>query len=261
VADLTTSDGVRLHYVLSGPDDAPRLVLLHGLGSDGLGSAALVDGLGDRLHVARLDLRGHGASEPLTDPAQYGWFARPAADVVELMDALGWDDASVAGGSLGAATATAVALAYADRVRRLGVFAPAFGAGQGAGNEVAHGFFGAVAEKGLLGVLELLESLPDMPENVLEEARTNWSRQDDAAMRACVTALADAVLLDDLDELARVDVPALVVGHRGDQLHPWSLAEAYAEALPNARLVGFESSAAASPVPMAELLGDFFAAL
>src|SRR5215470_15774977 len=109
MADLVTSDGVRLHYVLSGPDDAPRLVLMHGLGSDGAGSDALIEGIADRLHVARLDLRGHGGSEALTDPAQYDWFARPAADVVELMDALGWDDAGVAGGSLGAATATAVA--------------------------------------------------------------------------------------------------------------------------------------------------------
>jgi pimeloyl-ACP methyl ester carboxylesterase len=141
------------------------------------------------------------------------------------------------------------------------VFAPAFGAGQGAGNDVAQGFFAAVVARGLLGVLELLESLPDMPANVLEEARSNWSRQDDAAMRACVTALADAVLLDDLDDLAHVDMPTLVVGHQGDQLHPWALAESYAEALPQARLVGFGSSAEASPEQMATLLVDFVSPL
>ncbi len=256
--DLATSDGVRLHYARSGPDDAPRLVLLHGLGSDGRGSDALVDFVGDRVQVARLDLRGHGGSEPLDDPARYGWFGRAAADVVELLDALDWDDASVAGGSLGAATATAVALAYPERVRRLGVFAPAFGAGRGAGNDAAHAFFGAVAERGLLGVLELLESLPDLPPSVLAEARTNWSRQDDAAMRACVTALTDAVLVDDLDELAHVDMPVLVVGHHGDLLHPWPLAEAYASALPNARLVAFDSSTAVTPEQMAATLVDFF---
>jgi pimeloyl-ACP methyl ester carboxylesterase len=66
------------------------------------------------------------------------------------------------------------------------------------------------------------------------------------------------VLVDELDDLARVDVPVLVVGHRGDALHPWSLAEAYAGALPNSRLVAFESSADATPERMATSLVDFF---
>jgi pimeloyl-ACP methyl ester carboxylesterase len=259
---LTTSDGVRLRYLLSGPDDAPRLVLLHGLGSDAVGYDGLIAQLGDGLHVARVDLRGHGESEPLTDPARYGWFARPAADVVEVMDSLGWDDAAVAGGSLGAATATAVALGYPERVRRLGVFAPAFAAGRNGANDVARGLFQAVQSMGLLGVLDVLEALPEpMPAEVLHEARTNWTRQDDAAIRACVTALTDAVLLDDLADLDRVDVPTLVVGHRGDPLHPWEIAEAYAENLPHARLVGFDSPTEVTPEQMGVLLTEFFSSL
>jgi pimeloyl-ACP methyl ester carboxylesterase len=259
---LTTSDGVRLSYLLSGPDDAPRLVLLHGLGSDAVGYDALVADVGDRLHVARVDLRGHGESEPITDPARYGWFARPAADIVEVMDALGWDDAAVAGGSLGAATATAVALGYPERVRRLGVFAPAFAAGPNGANEVALGLFQAVQSMGLMGVLEVLEALPEpMPPAVLDEARANWSRQDDAAIRACVTALTDAVLLDDLADLDRVDMPTLVVGQRGDPLHPWTIAEAYAENLPQAHLVGFDAPTDATPPEMARLVVEFFSSL
>jgi 3-oxoadipate enol-lactonase len=258
VPELLTSDGVRLHYTCSGPDDAPRLVLLHGLGSDGAAGDEVIDALGERLHVARLDLRGHGLSEALVDPAKYEWFGRAAADVVELMDRLGWDDATVAGGSLGAATAVAVALAYPDRLRRLGVFAPAFGAGPDAGNPMAHTFFTNVASMGLMGVLDVLESLPEpLPRHVIEDARRNWSRQDDAAMRACVTALADAVLLDDLADLDHVDVPALVVGHHGDLLHPWELAESFAANLPHARLVGFDSSADVTPEAMADLLANF----
>ncbi len=255
MAELRASDGVRLHYRCSGPDDAPRLVLLHGLGSDSSSADATIVALRDRLHVARLDLRGHGGSEPLTDPARYEWFGRPAADVVELMDELGWDDAAVAGGSLGAATAVAVALGYPERLRALGVFTPAFGAGVDAGNPVAQNFFTAVADLGLLGVLDVLERLPEpLAPEVLEDARRNWERQDDAAMRACVTALSDAVLLDDIADLDHVDVPALVVGQRGDLLHPWELAESYAANLPHARLVGFEASSELTPEATADLL-------
>ena len=204
VPELLTSDGARLHYVRSGPDDAPRAVLLHGLGSDAAGYDALVTAIGERVEVARIDLRGHGRSEPLTDPERYGWFGRAAADVVEVMDDLGWDDAAVAGGSLGAATAVAVALGYPERVRRLGVIAPAFAAGEGGGNDAAQGLFALVQAGGFASVLDVLESLPEPPPAaLLDEARANWGRQDDAAMRACVTALSDAVLLDDIADLAR----------------------------------------------------------
>jgi pimeloyl-ACP methyl ester carboxylesterase len=124
------------------------------------------------------------------------------------------------------------------------------------------GFFGAVRDSGLMGVLEVLESLPDAPpDDVLDLARANFARQDDAAIRACVTALTDAVLLDDIADLERVDIPTLVVGHHGDALHPWSLAEAYAEALPNAKLVGYETSAEATAAVTADLLAEFFAEL
>jgi pimeloyl-ACP methyl ester carboxylesterase len=259
VPDLVTSDHVRLSYVCTGPDDAPRLVLLHGLGSDAEASEPLVEAVGGALQIVRLDLRGHGRSERLDDPARYGWFGRAAADVVELMDALQWDDASVAGGSLGAATAVAVALGYPERLRRLGVFAPAFGAGVGGANETAQGLFAAVEEMGLLGVLGVLENLPEPPAAaMLDEARENWGRQDDAAIRACVTALTDAVLLDDLADLDRVDVPALVVGHGGDPLHPWELAEAYAANLPHARLERFDDYTAASGGAIAALVREFF---
>jgi pimeloyl-ACP methyl ester carboxylesterase len=259
---LTTSDGVRLSYRLSGPDDAPRLVLLHGLGSDAVSYDGLIEAIGPELHVARVDLRGHGESESLSEPERYGWFGRPAADIVEVLDALSWDDASVAGGSLGAATTIAVALGYPERVRRIGVFAPAFAAGPNGANEVARGLFQAIQSMGLLGVLDVLEALPEpMTAATLDEARANWSRQDDAAIRACVTALEDAVLLDDLADLDRVDIPALVVGHRGDALHPWEIAEAYAENLPHARLVGFDSPTDVTDEKMGALLIEFFSHL
>ena len=56
-------------------------------------------------------------------------------------------------------------------------------------------------------------------------------------MRACCAALATSVLVDDLDRLTAITQPTLVVGRRGDPLHPFEMAEAYADRLPDSRLV------------------------
>ena len=262
--ELSTSDGVRLHYRIDGPAAAPPVVLLHGLGSDGEADEPLVRAIADRLRVARLDLRGHGRSEPLTDPSRYGWFSRSARDVVELMDELGWEAPGVAGGSLGAANATAVALGFPERVGRLAIIGPAIGAGRGLANPVAAGFLDGVRDKGLLGLFEeVLAAAPDLlaPE-VVAQVWANYGRQDDASMRACVVALSSSVLVDDLSELGRIAAPTLVVGQRSDPLHPWDLAVEVAARIPNAILVGGgddEQGITLDPDRFAAVLVGFFA--
>lgn len=257
---LLTSDGVALHHERSGAAGAPAVVLLHGLGSDAAGYDALVAAIGDRLDVARLDLRGHGRSEPLADPARYGWFGRAALDVVELCDALGWEAPGLAGGSLGAAVATATARGWPERVGRLALMGPAITAGPDLGNPVVAGFLAGVQDAGLLGLLDaVVAANPDvLPAAALAEARANYARQDDAAMRACCAALSRAVLLDSLDDLAQVRAPALVVAQHGDLLHPFAIAEQYAAHLPQAVLLE-APDALADPARLANLLVDWFA--
>ncbi len=259
--DLETTDGVRLHWESTGSPDAPPLLLLHGLGSDAEAFAGVAAAVGERLHVVRLDLRGHGRSEPLADASRYGWFHRAADDVVELLDALGWDRPVVVGGSLGAAVSTATVLAHPDRVARLGLIAPAIGAGAGLDNPVAVGFMQGVAALGLVGLLDqLVAGMPEMldPES-LDLVRANYGRQDDTAMRACCSALADAVLLADLEQLGAITQPTLVVGRRGDPLHPFEMAEAYAARLPDCRLVEDADATPFDqrPADLAELLIEF----
>jgi 3-oxoadipate enol-lactonase/4-carboxymuconolactone decarboxylase len=240
VPDLTTSDGVRLHYEIDGPESAPPVVLLHGLGSDARADQPLVDAIDGRLHTVRLDLRGHGASEPLADPERYGWFGRAASDVVELLEVLGLDVVALQGGSLGAAVATATVLEHPARVRALGLSGPAIGAGPAFDNPVAAAFADGVAQHGLVGLLDLLTEggiLAGVTEEELASARENYARQHDDAMRACVAALAKAQLLDDLDELGAIECPTLVVARRDDPLHPFELGHELAQRIPGARFV------------------------
>jgi pimeloyl-ACP methyl ester carboxylesterase len=114
---------------------------------------------------------------------------------------------------------------------------------------------------GLVGLLDqLVTGMPEMLDPAsLGQVRANYGRQDDAAMRACCAALADAVLLDDLDRLATITVPSVVVGRRGDPLHPFTMAEAYAARLPDCRLVEDAEATPLDqrPADLADLLVGF----
>jgi pimeloyl-ACP methyl ester carboxylesterase len=107
MAAHVASDGVRLHVEIGGSDDAPTVVLVHGLAaSTSLGWRAT--GVLDRLTAAGMrtigyDARGHGNSEGPHDPQSYGDM-RLAADLTEIVEAFAGPSAVVAGYSMGATT-------------------------------------------------------------------------------------------------------------------------------------------------------------
>ena len=101
------------------------VLLLHGLTATRRyvvhGSRALERG-GRR--VIAYDARGHGESDPAPSPDAYR-YPDLAADALAVLDAAGVERAALVGQSMGAATATAVALARPDRVRALVLVTPA----------------------------------------------------------------------------------------------------------------------------------------
>ena len=94
--DLVTSDGVRLAVEVAGPDDAPTVVLVHGLAASvdiGWRATGVLDRLtGAGLRVVAFDARGHGRSDAPHDPARYG-DVRAAADLIEVVSAFAGSDA------------------------------------------------------------------------------------------------------------------------------------------------------------------------
>jgi pimeloyl-ACP methyl ester carboxylesterase len=115
------SDGVRLRYLLAGPDDGPPIVLVHGFCSDyqlnwvGTRWQETLTGAG-RL-VLGLDCRGHGGSEKPHDPAAYDRRTM-ADDVARLLDHLDIADADFLGYSMGARIGLEAVLAQPSRIRR-----------------------------------------------------------------------------------------------------------------------------------------------
>ena len=109
-------EGGWLHHEVSGPGDAPPLVLVNSLGTDLRLWDVLLARLQHPWRVLRYDKRGHG----LSSAAEGDWTVeRHAADLLALMDATGIERAALFGVSVGGLIAQAVAAAAPARVHAL----------------------------------------------------------------------------------------------------------------------------------------------
>ena len=111
--------GAEVAVHVSGPAEAPPLVVLHGaLGSTALETDRLVRFWERRFRVAAVDLRGHGESS--ASGGALTWEAM-TDDVVAVADALGLDRFRMFGFSMGGGVALGVASRLDGRVERLAV--------------------------------------------------------------------------------------------------------------------------------------------
>src|SRR5438270_12538136 len=108
-----TDDGVGLATVVMGPEDAPGLLLVHGIGGAKEDFADHVDAFARDHRVVVFDYRGHGESDAPDDPAAYS-LDRLAADTVAVITTTGLHDLRLLGHSMGGMVARRVALARAD---------------------------------------------------------------------------------------------------------------------------------------------------
>ena len=107
---------IQTAYTLSGPEDAPVVVLSHSLGSSGVMWAPQLDLLAERYRVLNYDTRGHGGSDA---PAGPYTLAGLAEDAVALLDALDIEQVHWVGLSMGGMIGQALALDHAARLRSL----------------------------------------------------------------------------------------------------------------------------------------------
>lgn len=112
---LVWLEDIRLNADLTGPEAAPPLVLIHGLGLD----LTLWDGLMPHLtryRTLRLDLRGHGASDTPAAPYAMGTLIR---DVERVMQHFALKDAVILGAGEGGLVAQGLAVKRLDLVRAM----------------------------------------------------------------------------------------------------------------------------------------------
>ena len=112
--EFTTSDGLSLHYTDSGQGDALPLICLPGLTRESRDFRYFAPHA-KRYRMITLDARGRGQSAPDPDISNYN-VMREAADVAELMDHLGLQNAAILGTSRGGMVAMVLAATAKDRL-------------------------------------------------------------------------------------------------------------------------------------------------
>ncbi len=115
---MTSRDPMGTAYALAGPESAPAVVLVHGLGLSREVWQWMVPRLAGRFRVVSYDLTGHGQSPAPVGQPDLRDLARQLGN---LMDHLGIDAAAVVGFSLGGMVARRFAQDFPARVRALAI--------------------------------------------------------------------------------------------------------------------------------------------
>ncbi|WP_216204977.1 alpha/beta fold hydrolase [Amycolatopsis aidingensis] len=226
----------RLAYTEYGSGD--RVVLLtHGIMFTRRMHAPLARKLAaSGYRVLTLDLLGHGDSDR---PGESWRYSLPAfaEQALALLDHLGVDRAVVGGTSLGANVALEVAVAAPDRLPGMIVEMPVLD------NAV---FAGLLAFPPLLfaarflpvtvrGVAAVAHRIPHG--NQWVDVLTDTLDQQPAALAALLHGVLFGRIAPPKSARRRIEVPALVLGHQGDPIHPFGDADTLAADLPNAEFV------------------------
>jgi pimeloyl-ACP methyl ester carboxylesterase len=195
--------------------------------------------------VIAYDARGHGSSSPAGHSQAYG-YSDLVDDLVSVLDRFQVPSAVLAGASMGAHTILRLALERPERVRGLVVITPGYDPDE-QDDPARLARWDALADGLSTGGVEgflAAYGTPQVPE-AWRETVVKVIRQR-MAQHEYPSAVADALRVvprsrpfGALGELSALDVPTVVVASadEADPGHPQALGEAYAAAIPGARLI------------------------
>ncbi len=228
--------------------EGPPIALLHGLTATRRyvlhGSRALPR---RGFRTIAYDARGHGESDP-GDHYDYDRLARDLAAVVDQQ--AGGRLCVLAGHSMGAHTLTARALEDPGPVAALVIIGPVYMGNPVSEESMAYwdGLADGLERDGVDGFVEAYDRGldPEWRETLLRISRDRLSRhRHPEAVAQALREVPRSRPFEDLAELEFLDVPALVVASHddADPGHPYGVAEAWAERLPQATLISEEQGA------------------
>jgi pimeloyl-ACP methyl ester carboxylesterase len=231
------TEGLNVHYEDYGTG-TKVLVFMHGILMDSQMNRRLADNLASAGHrVILLDLPGHGRSDKPRHASAHR-IDSYAHYVVALLDHLGIDEAVIGGVSLGANVSLQVAAQSPERVRGLLVEMPVLEwAVPGAALVFLPMLLGVhYAAPVARAVAWLARRLPRTTIGPLDSFVNTLSLEPEETTAVLHGMLAGPIT-PTYEERHAMAVPALVIGHKIDFIHPFTDADHLTRQLPLARLV------------------------
>ncbi len=217
------SEGVQIHYKDVGSGDP--ILLIHGFASNIFmnwefpGWVRFLENQGRR--VIAIDNRGHGSSDKLYNPEDYG-APKMAEDAARLLDHLNIKSADVMGYSMGARISAFLTLNFADRVRRV-IFG---GLGYGM-------ITGGLDSTIIIEALEVEDKSKITDQTGLEFRKfAEKTGSDRFALAACMRASGRKI---QATEIGKIQVPVLVAVGTQDEIA--GSAKKLANLIPNAMVL------------------------
>jgi pimeloyl-ACP methyl ester carboxylesterase len=230
----------RISYEVHGEGERV-LILIHGL----LMNGRMYDGLGPELaargnRVITVDLLGHGDSDRPDDLREYS-MAQFADQTAALIRHLKLDRPVVGGTSLGANVSLELGVRHPDAARALFIEMPVLDNALLAIGAIFLPMMFALrfGRPVLLGLGWAARRVPRS--HYLADIGLDWIRQRPEPSLAVLQGLMFGEIAPPREQRKEIKLPALVIGHPRDPLHPFSDSDALVHEMPNARLVDANS--------------------
>jgi 3-oxoadipate enol-lactonase len=219
------------HHVVTGPADAPPLVLSNSLGTTLAMWDPQADTLAEHFRLIRYDTRGHGGSD--IPPGPYS-IEDAGQDVIDLLDHLGVERAHVAGVSLGGMTTLWLGSHAPDRVAKLIPICTAAQLGPPQNWAERAKLVRAQGTQAIVdATMERWFTESYRAANSLEALRAMFISISDEGYANCCSIIER---MDLRPGLAQITAPTLVIAGADDPATPPEHAEAIVAAIPGARL-------------------------
>ena len=233
-------NGHRIAYAEYGEGDHV-LVLAHGLLMNRHMYEKLAPEMAERgFRVITIDLLGHGASDKPTDMRAYNMPAF-GDQLAALIDHLELDRPIVGGTSLGANASLEMASRHPRAARGLFIEMPVLDNALIAAGLIFLPILLTlrVAKPVLRGVALVTDRIPRS--HYLVDLMLDWTRRPPESSEAVLEGILFGRTAPPREERELIGLPALVIGHPADPLHPFTDSDMLVEEMPRARLVNAES--------------------
>ncbi len=233
MGEITTGDGVVIHYELEGREDGPPLLFSNSLGTNlSLWDNQATEAAGLGFRVIRYDQRGHGSSGA---PEGGYKLERLAQDVLDLLDGLDLPRTAFCGLSMGAMTGIWLAMHHPRRFTRLALCNAAVWMPP---SELWDTRIKDATEGGMEAIVDAVverwfsKQFRDSHPDEVERIRAMILSIDPKGYAGCCAAIRD---MDLRDRLGLIEAPTLVVIGAHDPATPPERGQYIVERIPGAQ--------------------------